>query len=136
MDRCKLEYMLRNFNAEDKEEIIYRMTDSRDWFNSRIVDFLLAPDMKDPIKLSMAGIHKPEQIESWKKIYASRFKYLNEICLRNKIEPFFKNPDDLTESELTREDLLKKMSERVLNSWFGCDSYYSYNPPIYEPEEN
>lgn len=136
MDRCKLEYMIRNFSAEDRSEIIFRMTDTRDWFNTFVRDFLLEPDMNDIIKLSLAGIHKPEQIETWKEIFASRFKYLNELCLRNKTMPFFDNPDDLRESELMREELLKRVSERYLNAWFGCDSYYSYKPPIYEPDDN
>ena len=100
------------------------------------MDFLLDPDMKDPIKLSLAGIHRAEQIEGWKQIFAARFKYLNEICIRNKAKPFFENPEDLRESELTREDLLKKVGERQLNLFFECDSYYSYEPPIYGHEEN
>ena len=55
-----------------------------------------------------------------------------EAFIENKLFPVFENPKDLTVSELTRRELLKKNSERYLNKFFGVDSYYEYKPPIYE----
>ncbi len=90
-------------------------------------------DTKDVYTLSFIPVnHKAENIENTKILYRQIFKRMNELFIENKAYPVFDNPADLTASELTRRDLLKRVSEQWLNRHFGTDSFYSYNPPIYE----
>lgn len=138
MDRCKLEYMIRNLSSDAREEILDIIDPKGEYhFHSLARDFLMNPDTKNVWILSfIPANYKPENIENTKLLYSLYFKRINEIMIENKHFPIFENPENLTASELTRRDILKKQSERYLNELFNTDSYYSYNPPIYNPENH
>lgn len=136
MDRCKLEYIIKGFNNDGKKEIIDLIDpEGHNYFHSLARDFLINPETKDVYILSfIPANHKIENIENTKILYRQIFKRINEICIENKIYPIFEQPENLTESELTRRDIIKKQSERYLNKCFGTDSFYNYNPPVYKLE--
>ena len=59
-------------------------------------------------------------------------KYWPQIILAiNKVYPFFKDPNNIPESEATRLDIVKIVPEEILNKFFGVESIRDYEPPIY-----
>ena len=138
MDRRKLEYMIKNFSTSAKDEVLQHFDINGIYeFHSLARDFLLNPDTKDIYTLSfIPANYKPINIENTKLKYTLIFTRINEIFIENNAFPVFDNPKDLTKSELTRRDIIKKQSEKVLNNYFGVDSFYNYNPPEYKPNKN
>lgn len=138
MNRSKLDYMIKDFPIEAKEEIIHIIDpDGQNYFHFLARDFLMNPNTKDVWTLSfIPANYKPENIKNTKLIYKLLFKRINEIFIENKVFPLFENPEDLTQSELTRREIIKKNSERYLNNYFGVDSFYNYKPPIYEQKND
>ena len=138
MDRRKLEYMIKNFSTSAKDEILKHFDIEGIYeFHFLARDFLMNPDTKDVFTLSfIPANYKPVNIENTKLKYTLIFTIINEIFIENNAFPVFDNPKDLTMSELTRRDIIKKQSEKVLNNYFGVDSFYDYNPPVYKPNKN
>ena len=137
MDRSKLEYLLKNLSIKDKNEIIVEIDPDGDYaFGFLVKKFLKNPDSNDPfVLLALPDPDDPACIEAFKQKYVKQFEKINALCIKHKIYPFFDNPQDLPASELKREDLCCQVHESWINEFFGVESFYDYNPPVYEPEE-
>ena len=77
-----------------------------------------------------------ENVKKYLDEFRTQFHKINEMCKENKIYPFFENPNDVRDSELTREDICLLVPEKELNNFFGVNSFYDYRPPVYEPEKD
>ena len=137
MERCKLEYIIKNLPEYKKREFIEAVDPNGDYdFDPMAVEFLRQPDTKDPfILLAVPNYMDPAFVEAYKQKYVKKFEEINEMCIKNRIHPFFKNPSDVVESEATREELCELEEESVLNAFFGVESFRDYNPPVYQPEK-
>ena len=136
MERCKLEYAIKNLPEFKKGKFIEEVDPNGDYeFDFLVAKFLRNPDTKDPfILLAVPNYTDPAFVEAYKQKYIKKFEKINQMCIENRIYPFFKNPKDLAECEATREDLCELECESVLNAFFGVERFRDYNPPIYEPE--
>ena len=47
----------------------------------------------------------------------SKYRKINELCIKNNIYPFFKDPTNICESEKTRLDLVEIMPEEIINKF-------------------
>ena len=141
MDRSKFEYLTKYVFRNCGEDKWWELKETVDLenkyeFNFLIVKFLKNPDTTDEnILIAIPNYENSVNIEECKQKYIKIFKRINALCIECKIYPFFKNPSDLRESEITREDLCRQVPEEKLNNFFGVESFYDYNPPVYEPEE-
>ncbi len=137
MDRCKLDYIFKNFNAMQKKRMVQEIDPFGVYmFNEFICKFLKDPDTTDKdILCFIPGWRNPKHIETCKERYRDQYKKINDICIHNNIAPFFKNPNNIKESELTRLDLIKLVPEENLNKFYGVKDYWSYEPPTHNEEK-
>lgn len=134
MDRCKLEYLIKNMDFQEKKKVIKLMDPYGDYeFKGYISKFLLNPDTTDDNILVNLPIlwFFPEEKEPFINKYINLYKSINELCIKNNTYPFFKNPTNVTESEKVRLDLVKIIPEEILNKFFGVDSIRDYEPLKY-----
>ena len=138
----KLDYLIKNLSVADKNRFIVEMDPNGEYnFGFLDVEFLKNPDSKDPfVLLAIPGYDCDLEYENcinlinnYKQKYVKIFENINNLCIQYKIKPFFNNPTNLVECELTREDLCAEVHESILNKFFKTESYYSYYPPLYEP---
>ena len=134
MDRCKLEYMIKRFDFQEKKKIIKLIDPYGDYeFKKDISRFLLDPNTTDDNILSQLPILKyfPETKESFINEYIDLYKLINDLCIKNKAYPFFEDPTNVAECEKTRLDIVRIIPEEMLNEFFGVESIRDYEPPIY-----
>ena len=155
MDRCKLEYMIKNFDFNEKKKIIKEMDPYGDYlFCKDICKFLINPDTEDvdilffigpchmlyynvcscesdPDIIELYRQDKEKELQEIKEKYINQYKLINDLCVKNNTYPFFKDPTDIKECEKTRVDIVKIIPENILNEFFGVDSLRDYEPPIY-----
>lgn len=136
MERCKLEYMYKNMTIEKRKEIIQEIDPKGEYmFNHLICKFLKNPDTSNPNILKyIPGWKKLGKIEEVKQQYINQYKKINKLCIENKTYPFFKDPNNIKESEETRIDLIKLLPESTLNSFFGVDNFDDYKPQTYKKD--
>ena len=143
MNVSKLDYLLKNLSVADKNKFIVEMDPNGEYeFSFLDVEFLKNPDSKDPFVLIAIPGYCPDLeydsclslVEEYKQKFIKIFENINNLCLKHKIKPFFKDPTNVVECELTREDLCAEVHESVLNKFFKTKSYYDYYPPLYEEE--
>lgn len=138
MDRCKLEYMYKNFDFKEKKKMIVLIDPYGDYeFKKDISRFLLDPDTTDLdilINLPLLRFF-PDEKEPFINKYIDLYKSINELCIKNNTYPFFKDPSNVSECEKTRLDIVKIIPEEILNEYFGVESIRWYEPPIYNGEE-
>lgn len=137
MDRSKLEYMVKNLSMKQKGDIYVQIDPDGEYeFDFLTQEFLKNPDTKDPfVIIAVPNYMDPEAVEAYKLKYIQQFEKINDMCKENKIYPFFQDPTNLVESEATRKDICKKVHESILNKYFKCNSFYDYNPPVYDPKK-
>ena len=137
MDRCKLEYMLRYIDPDKKWDIIEAVDpENKYMFNFLAVKLLKNPDTQNKFTLMVVpNSDNPENVKKYLDEFRTQFHKINEMCKENKIYPFFENPNDVRDSELTREDICLLVPEKELNNFFGVNSFYEYRPPVFEPEK-
>ena len=134
MDRCKLEYMIKNMDFKEKKEIIKLMDPYGDYeFKKDISKFLLNPYTPDEEVLDNLPILKylPDERIPFINKYIELYKEINEFCIKNNTYPFFKDPTDVSECEKTRLDIVKIIPEEIINKFFGVESIRDYVPHIY-----
>lgn len=136
MQRSKLEYLTKNLQHKSKLDLIEKIDPNNDYdFDLLAEKFLREPDTKDPfILLAIPNYMDPTFVEKYKQKYVKKFEEINELCIKNKIKPFFKDPTNLRECELTREDLCEQVYESELNEYFNVKSFRDYDPPVYDPQ--
>ena len=138
MDRCKLEYMIKNFDFQEKKKIIVLMDPYGDYeFKKDISKFLLDPDTTDLEILDQLPILRdfPDEKVLFLNKYIGLYQRINELCIENNTYPFFKDPFNVGECEKTRLDIVKIIPEKILNEYFGVESLRWYEPPFYNGEE-
>jgi len=133
MDRRKLEYLLKRVNINDLKEIYWIIdTEGINGFSKKVCNCLKTGD-------TMYGVLSPREREEldieFMVKYMIKFDEINEICIKNKTHPLFKDPKNLIECEITREDLIKLVPEEELNKFFKVSDFKEYIPPVYDPEK-
>ena len=136
MKRSKFEYLIKNLPQKQKWDLIEKVDPNGNYdFNYLVEKFLKEPDTKDPFMLlAVPNYLDPVFVENYKQKYVKKFEEINELCIKNKIKPFFENPTNLRECELIREDLCEQVNESELNEFFNVKSFRDYIPPVYEEE--
>lgn len=159
MDRCKLEYMIKNIPLKEAKDLIYEIDPKGVYkFDRDISKFLLNPDTEDvELLVSVGPCHTiyytvcefeedEEQLALYRadmekeraeifESYAAQYRKINEICTSNRTYPLFADPTDVSACEKTRLDLVKIVPEELLNRYFGVSSLREYEPPLYRTEE-
>ena len=153
MDRCKLEYMIKRFDFNEKKRIIMEMDPYGDYkFKKDISRYLLDPDTKDEDVLMYIGPYTTmyfvsnkdeefkelmeQELEEIKEEYINQYKLINELCIKNNTYPFFEDPSDIKECEKTRLDIVRIIPEKIINKFFKVDSLRDYEPPMYKKKED
>ena len=139
MDRCKLEYMIKNFDFKEKKKMIVLMDPYGDYeFKKDISNFLLDPNTTDYYILNNLPIlnYFPEEKEPFLNKYIDLYKTINELCIKNNTYPFFKDPTNVSECEKTRLDIVKIIPEKYINEYFGVGSLGEYDPPRYNDDNS
>ena len=153
MDRCKLEYMIKRFDFNEKKRIIMEMDPYGDYkFKKDISRYLLNPDTKDEDVLMYIGPYPTmyfvsnkdeefkelmeQELEEIKEEYINQYKLINELCIKNNTYPFFEDPTDIKECEKTRLDIVRIIPEKIINKFFKVDSLRDYEPPMYKKKED
>ena len=153
MDRCKLEYMIKRFDFNEKKRIIMEMDPYGDYkFKKDISRYLLNPDTKDEDVLMYIGPYTTmyfvsnkddefkelmeKELEEIKEEYINQYKLINELCIKNNTYPFFEDPTDIKECETTRLDIVRIIPEKIINKFFKVDSLRDYEPPMYKKKED
>lgn len=153
MDRCKLEYMIKRFDFNEKKRIIMEMDPYGDYkFKKDISRYLLNPDTKDEDVLMYIGPYTTmyfvsnkdeefkelmeQELEEIKEEYINQYKLINELCIKNNTYPFFEDPTDIKECEKTRLDIVRIIPEKIINKFFKVDSLRDYEPPMYKKKED
>ena len=138
MDRCKLEYMYKRFDFNEKKKMIQLIDPFGDYeFRNYISRFLLDPNTTDDNILVNLPLlqYFPEEKEEFINKYIDLYKSINELCIKNNTYPFFKDPNNVIECEKTRLDIVKIIPEKILNDFYGVESIRYYEPPIYNEEK-
>ena len=138
MDRCKLEYMYKRFDFNEKKKMIQLIDPFGDYeFRNYISRFLLDPNTTDENILVNLPLlqYFPEEKEEFINKYIDLYKSINELCIKNNTYPFFKDPNNVIECEKTRLDIVKIIPENILNDFYGVESIRYYEPPIYNEEK-
>ena len=138
MQRSKLEYLIKNLPERQKWDILEKMDPNNDYdFDFLTVEFLKQHDTTDHfVLLAVPNYMDPVFVENFKQKYAKIFEEINNLCKKYGIKPFFEDPTNLPECELTREDLCEQLYESELNSFFNVKSFREYNPPVYNPKND
>ena len=157
MDRCKLEYMIKNFDIKEKKKMIQLIDPYGDYmFKKSVSKYLENPDTTDPDVLiyvaplasyyyteilyndiESAKMHKMEaekEIADVKQQFINQFKLINDLCIKNNTYPFFKDPTNLVECEKTRLDLVRIIPEKIINEFFSVENFGDYYPPKYNKD--
>lgn len=137
MDRCKLEYMIKNFDFKEKKKMIVLIDPYGDYeFKKDISSFLIDPNTTDFYILNNLPILKyfPEEKEPFLNKYIDLYKEINELCIKNNTYPFFKDPTNVSVCEKTRLDIVKIIPENFINEYFGVGSLGEYDPPKYNDD--
>ena len=132
MDRCKLEYMIKNIELKESKNIVHEMDLYGNYFfQKHCSKFLLNPDDPNLFEYFPEFEFFPEMKEELIEEAISKYKKINELCIKNNIYPFFKDPTNVQECEKTRLDLVEIIPEEILNEHFGVESIRWYEPPTY-----
>lgn len=133
---CKLEYYIKNMPEEDKKEVIY-LIDSRSELDFCSFNINAVKDFKkmQPIP---GDSFKTLEYKNAKYLYTSCslrfetiFSRINELFIKNYIEPIFPDPTDLEKCFKIREDMIMAMSYYRANEFFGVNDFRNFIPPKY-----
>lgn len=134
MDRCKLEYMLKNFDIKEKRKMIELIDPNGVYaFSKHISNLLLDPNTTDLTILNDFPQFKyfPDEKIVLINRFIGLYMKINEVCKMNNIYPFFKDPTNVSECEKTRLDLIRILPEEYINDLFGVESFRDYKPSKY-----
>ena len=137
MDRCKLEYMIKNADFKAKKDIIYEIDPYGDYFfTKRHSEFFLNPNDPNVLVFYPEFEFLPEIRDELINKAIEKYTRINELCRKNKTYPFFKDPTNVSECEKIRLDIVKIIPEERINKFFGVESLREYEPPIYEDDNS
>lgn len=126
---CKLDYMTRRMNINDKKEV-YGLIGPNSDFGILDCEFFLSLDNYEEFLQK-----KDFELEFIAGMFTRHFSDVNVCCKRNKMYPIFPNVkiNNIVENVKIREEIIKEYPEEELNRFFGTKSFYAYIPPVYDP---
>ena len=135
---CKLEYYIFNMVQADKTEIIWLI--DKDGYNDFNIINIKAitefKELKQPVEGDSfeATIYKIAlyDYERASLRFETIFRRINELFIKNNVQPIFPDPLNLEECLDIREDMLEVMSYERANKFFGVDNHRDYKPPVYK----
>lgn len=134
---CKLEYIIRTLDNEDKTDIIYLIDHEgyRDFATINIHAYSNFTPLDNPPEDEFNKIIYNSELYSYQRVSArfiTIFTTINEILIRNNIKPIFEDPNDIDTCLAKRKDLIAPMSYDRANKFFGVDNFWDYSPPKYK----
>lgn len=134
---CKLEYYIREMPQADKNEIIYLIDNDGDndfnIFNIRAVTEF--KNVKPASGDSFAAFEYQVALYDYTRTstrFETIFRRINELFIKNNVQPIFPNPTNLDECLDIRDDMIEPMSYERANEFFGVSNYREYRPPVYK----
>ena len=135
---CKLEYYIFNMVQEDKTEIIWLI--DKDGYNDFNIINIKAitefKELKQPIDGdSFAAFEYKFALYDYERAslrFETIFRRINELFIKNNVQPIFPDPLNIEECLDIREDMLEVMSYERANKFFGVDDHRDYKPPVYK----
>ena len=135
---CKLEYYIFNMVQEDKTEIIWLI--DKDGYNDFNIINIKAitqfKELKQPVDDdSFAAYEYKFALYDYERAslrFETIFRRINELFIKNNVQPIFPDPLNLEECLDIREDMLEVMSYERANKFFGVDNHRDYKPPVYK----
>ena len=134
---CKLEYYIFNMVQADKTEIIWLI--DKDGYNDfniinikAITEFKeITPAYGDSFEATLYKFALYDY-ERASLRFETIFRRINELFIKNNVQPIFPDPLNLEECLDIREDMLEVMSYERANKFFGVDNHRDYKPPVYK----
>lgn len=134
---CKLEYYIREMLQNDKREIIWLIdNDGDNDFN--IFDIRAVTEFKN-VKPASGDSFAAFEYQTALYLYQQAsakfetiFRRINELFIKNNVQPIFPDPTNLDECLDIRDDMIEPMSYERANEFFGVSNYRQYRPPVYK----
>lgn len=135
---CKLEYYIREMLEEDKSEIIWLIDkdDERDFHVVNTLAITNFKNMKPEYGDGFKAFEYKNALYSYERVslrFETIFRRINELFIKNNVQPIFTDPMNLEECLDIRDDMLEPMSYERANKFFGVNNYREYKPPAYVP---
>ncbi len=134
---CKLEYYIWEMNQEDKSEIIWLIDkDGQNDFN--IFDIRAITNFKQlkPVSGdSFEAFEYKTALYLYNRVslrFETIFRRINELFIKNNVQPIFTDPLNIDECLDIRDDMLEVMSYDRANEFFGVNNHREYKPPVYK----
>lgn len=134
---CKLEYYIWEMNQEDKSEIIWLIDkDGQNDFN--IFDIRAITNFKHlkPVSGdSFEAFEYKTALYLYDRVslrFETIFRRINELFIKNNVQPIFTDPLNIDECLDIRDDMLEVMSYNRANEFFGVNNHREYKPPVYK----
>ena len=136
---CKLEYYIREMPQADKREIIC-LIDNDGENNFDISDIRAVTEFKN-VKPASGDSFAAFEYQTALYFYTnasakfeSIFRRINELFIKNNVQPIFPDPTNLDECLDIRDDMIEPMSYERANEFFGVENYRAYRPPVYKKQ--
>lgn len=134
---CKLEYYIFNMVQADKTEIIWLI--DKDGYNDfniinikAITEFKeLKPAYGDSFEATLYKFALYDYERSSLR-FETIFRRINELFIKNNVQPIFTDPLNIKECLDIRDDMLEPMSYERANKFFGVEDHRDYKPPVYK----
>ena len=149
--------MIKRFDFKEQKRVIKEMDPYGDYFFKKdLSNYLVNPDTNDieilqyvgPCSMiyyvalsyedsEMVSLYQSEmetEVQEVKEKAIAQYKLINDLCIANNTQPFFKDPTNISECEKTRLDIVRIIPEEYINKFFGVESLGDYEPPKYNEE--
>ena len=133
---CKLEYYIFNMVQADKTEIIWLI--DKDGYNDfNIINIKAITEFKEITPAygdSFAAYEYKFALYDYERAslrFETIFRRINELFIKNNVQPIFPDPLNIEECLDIREDMLEVMSYERANKFFGVEDHRDYKPPVY-----
>ena len=133
---CKLEYYIFGMNQADKNEIIWLTDtdDERDFHIVHVRDITKFKKLKPVFGDGFAAFEYKNALYLYERTslrFETIFRRINELFIKNNVEPIFIDPKNIEECLDIRDDMLEPMSYAEANAFFGVNNHREYIPPVY-----
>jgi hypothetical protein len=128
--------MIKYLNLNESKNIVREMDPyGNNFFQKHCSQFFM--NLEDPYLYEYFPEFEffPEMKEELIQKAIIQYQKINELCIKNNIYPFFKDPTNIQECEKTRLDLVKILPEEIIDKFFGVNSIRDYEPPRYNGDE-
>lgn len=134
---CKLEYYIWEMNQEDKSEIIWLIDkDGQNDFNIFDIRAITKFKQLKPVSGdSFEAFEYKTALYLYDRVslrFETIFRRINELFIKNNVQPIFTDPLNIDECLDIRDDMLEVMSYDRANEFFGVNNHREYKPPVYK----